>query len=713
MFCLGSVSAAENDTIYVNTAGNDTTGNGSAENPYLTIQKGVSSVNENGIIYIANGQYNGANNTNISIAKNMTITGNSPTETIIEGQGLIFLINPNVNVIIQNLTLKNGTAAFGGAICNYGTLRVENCTFVNNSATQAGGAITNWFGTLNVIDCTFLNNTSPEGGSILNLGGNCTVNGSTFINNTATNAFFGGAAIFDLQGNLNITGSNFTNNNATASDGAAVYSSGNLNIYGCTFTGNEGGAVINEYGTLNITTSNFRNNSAIYYGGAVYTYGNCTVSSSNFTNNNAHDGGCIGSFGILTVSDSTFTGNQAEELGGAIYIEGNLTVENCTFILNNGTSGGAICNNGTSTINSSIFNNNTAYAIGNAIGGAIRNLGTLSVADCTFNNNSASGNWNIMGGAIGNYCFINDSSSTSVNCTITNCTFTGNSAQIGGAIENSCSVGNSGSGTANCNITGSTFLNNIADSGGAIYNRCFSWGGFAFANCNVTSCTLIKNAANDNGGAFFNGGNSTNFSSTLNSHFNRIYNNTATQGNALYCNSGSVNAENNWWGSNENPKNINNLINGTINNVDTDPWLIMEFTVNPATISQGQTSNLIASFNRNSDGILVGNSNNHLPDGTPVTFTTNLGNVGSKSVVIGTINGVATAVLRGDEAAGAAFTTATLDGQTLNTTVTITPTASAASSTTRTIGMQETGMPIVALVFAVLMLFSGLITPKR
>lgn len=172
-----------------------------------------------------------------------------------------------------------------------------------------------------------------------------------------------------------------------------------------------------------------------------------------------------------------------------------------------------------------------------------------------------------------------------------------------------------------------------------------------------------------------------------------------------------VNAECNWWGSN-NPD-FATLISGT---ADFTPWLVMKYSVNPNTIKSGQTSALTADFRYDSDGVFHDPALGHLPDEIGVTFTTNLGNVGSKSTVIGTLGGMAIATLRGDEAAGDALTSASLDNQlplTIN--VIITPSTNAANETDtgKTIKMQETGMPIAGLILVILMVFGGLFKAKR
>ncbi len=234
--CLSTVSAADNDTIYVNATGGDDNNNGTSwQYAKLSIKNATGTVNTNGVINLADGQYTGTCNTNITINKNMTITGQSQTGTIINGTGTngIFYINPSVNVTIHNLTLTNGTG------------------FDTDLSDTDGGAIYNK-GTLSVTDCTFTRNTATYGGAICNEG-NCNVSGSTFTGNNATSG--DGGAISNLQGyNLTVSDCTFTGNNAT-STGGAIHNW----ISTCTFnfnrfynnTATTGNAIYNLAGSVN------------------------------------------------------------------------------------------------------------------------------------------------------------------------------------------------------------------------------------------------------------------------------------------------------------------------------------------------------------------------------------------------------------------------------------------------------------------------------
>ena len=95
--------------------------------------------------------------------------------------------------------------------------------------------------------------------------------------------------------------------------------------------------------------------------------------------------------------------------------------------------------------------------------------------------------------------------------------------------------------------------------------------------------------------------------------------------------------------------------------------------------------------------------------GPQVTFTTNLGNIGSKSIIIHWINGLATAILRADEGPGIATVTAA-DYKTVQTMVTIIGASRNSTSVNPlTVEMQKTGIPLAGIVLAIFMVLSGFI----
>jgi len=306
----------------------------------------------------------------------------------------------------------------------------RNCTFINNSATRYGGAIS----VTDIENCTFINNSAPEGGAI-----NCfsNVKDSIFINNSEDAIKF--------QESATVLNCKFINNK----DGVNSKSYLSSTIINCTFMYNKrSGYVqnafnctfINNYGSFtgDAVKCNFINNFAEFGALRGGTAINCS-----FINNSATNGGAIFFADAINCS---FVNNSASLQGGAIY--GSKDIINCSFVNNSATCGGAIYGKyyipGTynqyinSLIEHCTFVNNSA-----TYGGAIY---YGDVIDSTFDNNSAS-----YGGAVYIEKYSNFSNLT--NCNFTNC----HAEYQGGAIYLSqnahityCSFSNCTSGDDSC-----------------------------------------------------------------------------------------------------------------------------------------------------------------------------------------------------------------------------------------------------------------------
>lgn len=77
---------------------------------------------------------------------------------------------------------------------------------------------------------------------------------------------------------------------------------------------------------------------------------------------------------------------------------------------------------------------------------------------------------------------------------------------------------------------------------------------------------------------------------------------------------GTINATNNWWGTNDTPS---SHISG---DAITSPWLVMNVTATPASLTGSQTSLIRVNLTRNSAGIDIAGSGIFVPNGIPVTF---------------------------------------------------------------------------------------------
>ncbi|WP_048080198.1 right-handed parallel beta-helix repeat-containing protein [Methanobacterium arcticum] len=141
--------------------------------------------------------------------------------------------------------------------------------------------------------------------------------------------------------------------------------------------------------------------------------------------------------------------------------------------------------------------------------------------------------------------------------------------------------------------------------------------------------------------------------------FNRITGNTYGLRNDI----GTINATNNWWGSNANPSTISGDIFNQNGTVIYNPWIVLSVNASP-TNSGGNTS-VTADLTHNNQGGDT-SSQGHIPNGIPVNFTTNFGTIIGSSY---TVKGKASTILNLGNIQNATVTaTASLDNQTASTT---------------------------------------------
>src|SRR5262247_1099305 len=122
-----------------------------AANPGDTIAFGVSLP---ATITLTTGQ--------IMISKNLMIAGPGANLLTISGNfsSRSFAVPSGQEVSISGVTIADGSASFGGAIFNQGTLSVTFCTFNGNGGTSAGAILNE--GALSAANCTFSNNTASS-----------------------------------------------------------------------------------------------------------------------------------------------------------------------------------------------------------------------------------------------------------------------------------------------------------------------------------------------------------------------------------------------------------------------------------------------------------------------------------------------------------------------------------------------------------------------
>ncbi len=128
---------------------------------------------------------------------------------------------------------------------------------------------------------------------------------------------------------------------------------------------------------------------------------------------------------------------------------------------------------------------------------------------------------------------------------------------------------------------------------------------------------------------------------------------------------GTLDAADNWWGCNAGPGPVaGNGCDPVSAGVRSTPWLMLTADA-PKSLATGDTAAVTAAIDTDSSGARVA----FAPNGTPVAFSTDLGSVDPATTA--TLGGVATTTLS-SPTAGVATVDATVDGQTVKTTVGIT-----------------------------------------
>jgi PKD repeat protein len=528
------------------------------------------------------------------------------------------------NIIVRANTSYGGSAAdtiidaqmLGRIFDNSGgySLTIRNLTLRNGSVnnTSGGGAIYSYGGTLTITSTDFVNCSTLRynGGAITSFNGVLTFTSSSFSNCSAPN---NGGAIFSYEDTITVTSSTFTNSSAGSQGGAILSSSGTYTI---TITNSSfsncsanygGGAIASDVNNILIVTStSFINCTSGYWGGAIWT-GNAlnNIASSTFANCSAvRGGGAVYALqGNTTITNSTIANCSATGDGGAVYADsGNrLAIKKSSLIVGcSATNGGAI------------FAHD---------GGVVNIDSSAIIKNCTASND---------GGAIyaASGSNIRLTSSTIADCSATN---------FGGAVFV----------YGTTTITSSTIANcSAADRGGAIFT-------FPGSTITITSSTIENCSAGWDGTIYNNGG-------TVSIHFSRLFGNRG----AVYNSYGTLNAANNWWGTNANPSGF------TSGGVTVSPWLVLTTTATPASITSGQTSTIRATLTKNSAGIDTASGGIFVPDGITNTFAVMSGSGSVWPLSNMTVNGVAKTRYR-PAGNGTSTISATVDGQTVSVPVTV------------------------------------------
>ena len=280
---------------------------------------------------------------NLNININLKLIGSAATSTIIDGgrvTHVVSILNSKAIVGLQKVTIRNGVAAGGGGILNFGTLAVINSTVSGNiagSESSATGAGIRNNGRLTITNSTLSGNSGYSrmmyGGAIFN-SGTLTITNSTLSGNTAYGFLGGGGGgIYNSSGSVTIINSTLSGNSAHAPGGGGIYiASGTVGINNATLSGNTaagykgGGIFVTKGSTVTIQNSIVANSStAGNCYGTLTSHGynlssdtSCTLRGfhgSGDRNNMAPKLGTLGNYGGLTQTIPLLSGSPAIDTG--------------------------------------------------------------------------------------------------------------------------------------------------------------------------------------------------------------------------------------------------------------------------------------------------------------------------------------------------------------------------------------------------------------
>ena len=344
--------------VWVSTDGNDTTGDGSEANPFLTLKKALdygTAATVDLTVRVKNGYYNGNGNIDLDYSNvgKIAVIGESYANVIIDAEHAkagwsgadIFYFGQNLEITLVNLTLIN----CDGSPVNAYTLTMKDNVVVNSSTIRA--------------------QNGNDGVSIDNLR---VINGT----NQAINAY-----------NLELTNSLFENCNGGTSTGLLWLATSGDNV-------------------LYLENNTFVNNTiAGYSGGAAYYAQGDLISINNTFDSNTVTGSAsniayAGGNYITSINDK-FINNNVTSYVAQYRSSGSspteIIVENITFINNTASANGAGLATTGAKIKGAKFINNTAAGNGGAIyilnHGSSNKACETSLEDVVFENNKAtSGN---------------------------------------------------------------------------------------------------------------------------------------------------------------------------------------------------------------------------------------------------------------------------------------------------------------------------------
>ncbi len=259
---------------HIATHGSDSTGDGSAAQPFATIQHGIDTASQGDTVLVQPGVYReniNFNGKNITVGSLFIITGDEDTilQTVIDGNRngrVVTLVNGEAATAkLSGFTITNGYAhgtsepeTYGGGIyTRFSDPTLTHLRVTGNEAVELGGGLHFRDSSPTVRDIVVTNNRAENGGGIRYTGSSVNLENAVVTDNSATS---GGSGLFFYHADGAIKNALIADNFGGGKGGGLGFDGcsptfTNVTIVGNRTTGHGGGLNVSYYSRPTLVNS--------------------------------------------------------------------------------------------------------------------------------------------------------------------------------------------------------------------------------------------------------------------------------------------------------------------------------------------------------------------------------------------------------------------------------------------------------------------------
>jgi len=353
----------------------------------------------------------------VAIGKPLTIrTGSANCTTDWDGTGTVAVLTASgsgqiasvtADVTFQDLTLRDGSSANGGALSVTGaaTATLKSVLVTGNAADNGGGIYAQLGGRIVLFGSTRIagNTVSQSGGGVYVSGGTLDLHDDAAIDG-GNNASLDGGGVYAVDTSIELDDRSVIDGNWAFGDGGGLHvTGGSLGLFGsATIGGNssrdDGGGVWGDHVLFSMSPgTGIHANTAGGSGGGLrlsnLSVGTLTQATIDANTAGAEGGGIRSEDTQLSLTHTNFTSNHADESGGGLRMSGSIGLSTLTTVggrvedNSGGLEGGGLALSGTTaTLRGTLVSGNSALSGG---GLYIQDTSAVTTSSVWVNGNTA------------------------------------------------------------------------------------------------------------------------------------------------------------------------------------------------------------------------------------------------------------------------------------------------------------------------------------